>query len=431
MWGKWVLLAAGAAALSSGAAAQQTAQERRDVRARREADEAARGVAERWRPDYQPIGGRLGAFFLYPTLTLTAAATDNARASDRDRRGDAYFEAQAAARLQSNWSVHALSVDARLSRSVHARLSSEDATQYGAAVAGRLDASRDLEARLLLSADRLVEARSSYASPAGARAPVPYDVVRAAAGATRGFGRLEVAADLSAASARYRTVASRSGERLFQGYRDVDTAAADASAALELSPGRALLLRVAADRRRYALRASDPRQPGGLDRDSTGGRAEAGVKLSLAGLLHGQLRAGYLVRRYDDPRLRDASGASFGADLLWSAGRATSLRVAAERRVDEAGSTDVAGNRVTELAGTLDHEARRNLILTAHLRRARISPLGAVPPSSELTARAGALWLASRRVSLRAAATHAERTSPAEARRFRENRVTAGLALSF
>ncbi|MEH3101419.1 outer membrane beta-barrel protein [Sphingomonas adhaesiva] len=389
-----------------------------------------KSVADRQRPEYLPIGGRLGSFFLYPTLTVTGAATDNARASDADKRDDAFVVANGEAKLVSNWSVHALNTQVYASQSAHT-LSTENATQYGAQLDGRYDVSRVANVGLVLRADHLVEDRSSFTSPAGAREPVRYNRARATLATEQDFGRLVVQSVLSYTKVDYDDAVTLDGVPIPQQFRDATILGASGSIAYAVSPGYSVVVSGTADRRRYVIGADDPRQPGNFDRDSSGGRIEAGVRLTLTDLITGEIRAGYLVRDYADPRFRDTSGASFGANVLWNVTPLTSIQLYADRRIDEASSIDVAGNRVTEVTLTVDHELLRNLIVTAYGRYAAIAPLGDFASSSERGARLSARYFVNRQLSLRAAYARGDRSSPDPVRELHENRVSAGVQLSF
>lgn len=396
-----------------------------------EVDPDAVSVADRPRYDYAPVGGRLGSFFLYPTITTSVVATDNVRASEVDKRSDVFALMEAQARLSSIWSIHALNVELFADQSVHARLGTEDASQYGGQVDGRLDLARDGNITLKVRAEHLLEERSSFTSPTGARRRVPYDTARVALGGTQTFSRFTMASELSYQTVSYDDTVAGDGSALSQRFRDARIFGADASIAYQISPGYSLLLRGIADRRDYPLDALSPLQPGNLDRTSSGGRIEAGVKLSLASLLYGQLRVGYLVRNYADPRFQDSSGASFGGDLLWNPTRLTSVRLTADRRIDEANSLDAAGVRITEVGTTVDHELQRNLILTGNVRYVDFTPLGPVGDSTEWGGRVSARYLANRRISLRGTYLYTDRTSADPGRAFKENRATITAQLTF
>ncbi|MEJ2459992.1 MAG: outer membrane beta-barrel protein [Novosphingobium sp.] len=129
------------------------------------------GVADRARPDYKPIGGRIGSFFLYPVIDVSAEASDNVKASSTDRKSDAYAVISGNAKLQSNFSRHALNLQVHADQSLHARASSEDVTRYGVKLDGLYDISRDASLSALVLADHTFEERTSYNIPLDAIEP--------------------------------------------------------------------------------------------------------------------------------------------------------------------------------------------------------------------------------------------------------------------
>lgn len=388
------------------------------------------GVADRQRPEFRPIGGRLGAFFLYPTLSVSGGATDNARA-DPARVDDAFLLVAGEARLSSIWSRHSLNLQAYGNRSIHS-LETEDVTQFGGQLDGRLNLTSDTSLNAVVRADHLAEDRSNFASPRDAREPIRFDRVRASLGGTHAFGRFTLTSQLAYTSVSFEDAVSQAGTPISQRYRDARLYSSAASIAYAIAPGYSVLLSGAADRRDYSLSAADPRQPGNIERDSWGGRIETGMRLTVNNVIAGEIRAGYLTRNYADPRLLDTSGPSFGANLLWNVSRVMSVRAAADRRVDEAGSTLAAGTRVTEGSLKIEYEIERNLIVTGSARIANLKPLSLGSESStERGATARALYIASRLISLHADFAHTQRNSPDPLFAHRENRVAAGIRFAF
>lgn len=389
------------------------------------------GVAERVRPEYFPIGGRLGSFFLYPTLTTSVIATDNVRATQDDRRGDVFAVVQGRARLQSNFSRHALVSETYIDQSIHARTASEDVTQYGTMALGRYDISRDTKISLQLDADHRAEERTSYNSPIGALAPLEYDRMRGVLTGEQSLGRLNVTATMNAARLRYDDVTLATGLPADQSFRDVDVLSTGIVLAFQFRPGVSALLSGSARRNDYPVDGPTATQPTALVRDSSGARVEAGFRFELTSLLYAELRAGYLSQRYVDPRLPTASGLSFGGNLLWNVTPLTSVRVTADRRVDEAAQLNVAGNEVTELTVAVDHELLRNLIVSGFARYTDLSPIGPVPGSSERAARLSARYLVDRRLSLRGTVSHGSRSSAITGLSYKENRGLLSAQLAF
>lgn len=380
------------------------------------------GVADRPRPEYQPIGGRLGSFFLYPTLSVSAEASDNIRATTTDRNGDVDVVLGARARVQSIFSRHALNLDAYGEQRLYANNTSENLGRFGAQIDGRYDISLDTMLSALVSFDHDAEARTSYNTPLGALEPVRFDRLAAAVSLDQSLGRFNLTGKVAFRKATYDDVALASGAVQDQSYRDVDVVSGSLAVRYRVREGMGLILRGTADSFNATLPANDPLQPGNLDRDSNGIRIEGGLRFDLTSLLYGEIRVGYLKRDYNDPRLRDASGVSFGADLLWNVTTLTTLRFSADRRIEESASTTTVGNRTTDFSASVDHELLRNLILSTGVRYVMIDPLGAEGSSDEFYANAGARLRISRQLSFRAGYRYSQRTSSVTGRDYTENR---------
>ncbi|EIZ78471.1 hypothetical protein WSK_2915 [Novosphingobium sp. Rr 2-17] len=389
------------------------------------------GVLDRPRPEFAPIGGRIGSFFLFPRFDLSAEGTDNLRATKDDRIADVELGAAGKIAVQSNFSRHALALSADYARTVHVETPSENTSRYGARADGRFDFERGTWLAASGSAEHGFEPRSSYNSLSAAARPGRYDQLAGTVAAERTSGRVTLGASAAVTTLRYDDVALTSGSVRSQRYRNLNLYLVDAMAGYEFRPGIKAIGRVTVSKTNYTLAATSPLQPSGLDRDSKGVRIEGGLRFELTSLLVGEARAGYLTRDYADPRLRDTSGFSFGADVLWNVTQMTSLRLKAQRRIDEAASVNIAGYRVTEFALTADHELRRNLIVSAGVRQATLSPLGPQDDSHEFAADVAARLLMSRRVSMRVNYRHAQRTSPQGGNSYRENRLGATLRLTF
>ena len=96
-------------------------------------------VRERPRPEYDPLGIRFGGFNLNGSLDLGATNSDNIFAEETGEDEDTIFTAGLRGRLTSNWSRHALVVEAGASTVSHQDFSSEDYDASFAGITGRLD----------------------------------------------------------------------------------------------------------------------------------------------------------------------------------------------------------------------------------------------------------------------------------------------------
>ena len=102
----------------------------------------------------------------------------------------------------------------------------------------------------------------------------------------------------------------------------------------------------------------------GFARSSEGIEAVAGAELNVTGKLLGEFYVGRREWEYDDPRFGTTDGPTFGMDLTWNATGLTTVSLTGARRVGVTtvpGATDVD---VTDIGFGVDHELRRNLILS-------------------------------------------------------------------
>ena len=125
----------------------------------------------------------------------------------------------------------------------------------------------------------------------------------------------------------------------------------------------------------------------------------------------GEVRVGYLHRRYDDRGVRNPSGLSFFANLLWNATPSISVRVDANRDIDASGSTVAAGNLRSELRLSGAWELRRNIIFYPSVRYVHIDPVGLSASNDEVEPRVRAAYLLNRRYRLTGEARRFHRTA--------------------
>lgn len=390
------------------------------------------GIAERPRPDFEARGFKAGSVLFLPTVTGRVEYDDNVLASSTGKRGDRIYYVEPEVRIRSNLARHAFDVKAYYRRSFHARLDTEDASEYGVNGRGVIDVARRTRIRLSGSAERSAENRSSLASFSGSRTRVKYDRYAGSLGLEQEVGDFVLLGRGEYRRISYLDTTDPLGNPIDLSFRNLKIRTATGQVSYRLRSGTTAFVRVQGERRTYDLRPGDP----GFDpftqtdRSSKGLRAEAGLGVELTSLVYGNVRLGYLLQDYADPTLRDVSGLSYGADLLWNMTSLTTFKLTAERRVDETSSQTTAGNLRSEFKAGVDHELLRNLILSAEGRYARINPAGLSPKSREYEARIGARYLMPNRyVELRAGYAFEKRSSDNVAIRFNSNLFFVALTL--
>ena len=101
-------------------------------------------VKSRPRPDYDPVGARLGGFFLYPEMSVTEIYRDNIFYTENNKTDDFITVVSPKLNLKSNWNNHALNLFADMDAGFYASNSDENYTDLRAGANGRVDIQRDM-----------------------------------------------------------------------------------------------------------------------------------------------------------------------------------------------------------------------------------------------------------------------------------------------
>lgn len=351
------LCAAGLVAVAPIAWAQSPPEEPGDAQPARAEPGPGETVRERARPEYDPIGVRLGGFFLYPEFTVSELYRDNIFYTEDNAESDFITVLSPSARLASNWSRHELTLSASVDQGLYADNSDENYLDASFAADGRLDVQQDLALTGGASAARLHEERSSP-DQAGAAEPVTYWRYGADAGVAKSFNRLRTSAGVGVDVYRYDSVDAVGGGVFTSDDRDRRETEGRFQIGYALSSRIEPYVRATANQRRYA-------DDGAVNRDSDGWEGVVGAAFDLGGVTTGEVYAGYLEQTYDDPSLGKISGPSFGGALTWNPTGLTTVELSLDRTVAETTLSGASGALRTGGSASIDHELRRNVIVGA------------------------------------------------------------------
>jgi len=401
--------------------------------ARAQTVERGTSVADRPRPQYDPIGLDVGTFRLYPSVTAQADGSDNYRARDTNRQGDVYATVLPEVMFGSTWSRHRLGGRAYFNRSLHANLPTEDATQFGVLVNGAIEVDRDTILRGDASVSRGVESRSSLGSFRNSIEPVSFDAYHVAIGAAQQFNRLKLDASVGVNKTSFNDVAGFNGLNIDQSFRDVRSISESFSGQYDIGGGIGLIVSGSANQNRFGFRPGtagfDPLVD--LDRSSSGLSLQGGVVLELSSLVFGTIQAGYIKQNYRDRRFRDFSGLNFNVDVLWNVTSLTSLRFRASRTVQDASSTTVAGNTRSDFSVRVDHELYRYVVLSSTARYGSFRPNGPGVGGKEYGIQMGGRYLIDRHWSAGLTADYSRRDSASTFLRFRATSASLSIRYAF
>lgn len=353
-------------------------------------------VQNRPRPEYDPLGIRARSFFIFPSITVEGGYDDNVFATDNGEEDDFFTTVTPGIDIRSDWSRHQLGLN--LGGELR-RYLDNDEQNYEDAFAdltGRLDITRDDALSGIIGARRLHEDASSPDSVDGDG----IDVTE--------YTEYETGLSYRHDFARFYTQIG--GDLLRQDFEDHNGINEDdrdrnqyrgrVRVGLEVSPRIETFVEGIADARRYDEQPNDQ----GVDRNSEGYAARAGVDVDITSILFGEFALGYGYRTYSDSDLDSFGGLSADGAITWNVTDLTSLIFTAEADTRETTVTfeddEASGNRRYTAGVEVWHELLRNVLLNGNAAYIRDDFEGTSRTDDSLAAGAGVTYLLNRRLSL-------------------------------
>lgn len=394
-------IAPGAAQSQSAASAVSTAQNRSgDLFAR----DRNVSVRERPRQDYEALGMPLGVFSAFPRLEIEAEQNDNVYALSTGAESDLIWRVKPELALESGWSRHQLNAYARAAFNRYTDFDSENTEDWGVGASGRIDVTR--AANIAAGADfaRLTEPRTSSAAPAAASEPVRYDLTQAFLAGTRVSGRLKTGLRADWRAFDYEDAFTAGGVEIDQDNRDRTVMALSGRGDYAISPATAVFGQLTVNRRDY-----DSAAPGGVERDSDGYEVLGGVNFEISAVSRGEIAAGYVSQDFDN--YDSVDGFAARAQLEWFPTQMTTVTATAGRSVEDSGVAFSGGYLSSSAGLQVDHELRRNVILTARASASRDEYEGIDREDERVGVAVSGTWLVNRQVGVTLAASKFEQTS--------------------
>lgn len=411
-------LAATAAALIVLMPMQAMAQDMRAQETSAYDRQANVSVRDRPRPEYDPLGLRFGGFDAHGSTDLSVESTDNVLATETASESDMLLGVGVNGRLASHWSRHSLTLQAGADRAMHQDFPKNDSTDYYLRADGRLDIYRSTEIGGGVGMAEDHEQRTEPDAPNGALKPVEYQRNDIHAYARHAFSRVRVTGRVAVTDLDYEDVAANGGGTLDQDYRDHKEKVASGRLEVALTPRIALLAEGSANTREY--------DDGVLDSD---GRTYAvGVNFDITDLMRGEIIVGQFDQDYDSAAIGNVEGTLYAGRLEWFPSQITTVNVNLARSVEES-SLGAASYVQTQLGARVDHELRRNVILSAGVRQDDRDYEGVAREDKYLSADVGATYLLNRRLRLRGGYAFDRNESNAPGEDFEVNRLFVGLSL--
>jgi hypothetical protein len=323
-------------------------------------------VAQRPRPELDPLGLRFGNWFLFPRIELDEAYNDNVFATKGNRKDDFITVVTPNLELRSRVpDVYDVDLSAGAAVGTYARFSGENYGDYFAGGDGTYNITRNLLLLGGLKFQHLHEERDSPDQVGTSARPFEFNQETATVGvASRG---LRIGWQLDAGYQRedWDNEPAVGGGIIPGGVRNVNIYTANATGTYEIAPAYQAFARLGYNARDYD-------NSGFINRNSDGWRFDVGARIDLTGITWAEVFLGYLTQDYTSATLGSIHALDAGAKVVWNATQLTSVIFNADRRAQDANTFALAasgspvnspGYLRTNIGVGVDHELLRNVLL--------------------------------------------------------------------
>ncbi|MEL6287710.1 MAG: outer membrane beta-barrel protein, partial [Pseudomonadota bacterium] len=374
---------------------------------------------------FRPLGIRGGGFVFLPTITAATVVTDNVFATSGAAEADIGIALRPRLRIESDWSRHALSLDADVRSVTWSEFDSENVTEANLAARARLDLDRRTNIELDAAYRLSEEQRGSVEAVSGAIEEPEVETYEAGLTFNRRINRLVT-------RTRGAFTAERNGDAALVG-GGIDLGADDDFDRIEVasrwtyetSPAFAAFVEGAYNWQQWVV----PVTASGLGRDSSGYELRVGFLAEIGAAIDAEASVGYAEQHADDARLGTASTFLADADITWRPTSLTTVNLAAASELDTTSEAADLGTLNHRVALTVRHEFRRYAIGTLGVAFAREDFKRANIVEDEVTFQLGGEYLFSRHLAALANVEHTRFSSTQPDADYTANTVRIGMQL--
>lgn len=385
------------------------------------ADESnARGqiVTERQRPEYLPQGTRVGSFRFLPEVAVEELFNDNIYATKNAKKSDSITIFRPKLALRSDWRNNALNFMVKSAHGIYADHNDENFNDYLLQADGRVDVTRNTRLAALASYAGLHEERGSPNDVGTQKDPVEFKVRTLQGEVFHRINRVKLDAIYSNQDFKYDDGQTTAGAKTDNAIRDRMDNEIVGRISYETTPTTDVFIQGGYIDHNYNNRSN---------RDSQGYSLYGGLRGDVTGKLFGDIYAGYIWQNYDSNAYKDYSGFGFGMNGYWNITSLTTITGNLGREVQETRIAGAASYVGTRAHLSLDHELRRNIILSANAGYDRDEYQGINRDDDIWTFGGGAKYLVNRHFQLYANYNYINRNSNLNGNDYTQNRFLVGV----
>ena len=350
-------------------------------------------VMGRARPEVDPLGIRAGGFKFDASAAVGVGYDDNIAGRNNPTIGDGFVDTNARLRIASDWSQHAIGIQAGVTDRRYFSQTSFDWLDWDIRAFGRYDINADTQLSASYAHLRLhLPPTRVDVQAAGLFQPVVYTQDEfSAAGSTR-LNRVLLGFVASYVMTRYENINSAGPAGQFSNL-DYDTFNLGLNGSYEFAPGRSMTL---------AVRYQDVsyRDVSSTDRSSQTWAGLVGFRYDFDGVWQARIAVGYAYRTYEGQQFRNISMPTIEADVTWNVTALTTLTLTAGRIIQESITANAASYVSTNAFLRADHELYRNVILTGAVGLNGQEYQGPTARALDLVLRASGQWLVNRGLAI-------------------------------
>ncbi len=313
-------------------------------------------VADRARPDYDPVPIPVGSFQLFPAMNLGSYYDSNIYAQKTGALDEQVFKINPTVTLASNWGRHAFAITGLGDFNYYANNNEQDYHAGALQAEGRYDISTQTWLAAVAGYQRVAEMRGGPTTPGNSVGPSEFDLYTAGAEVYRGVGLLKAKANYDFSYYNYDPIELIGGGTANQSNRNRTQNKVSAQVGYDVTENLKPYVQGGYNWRSYTN--------GGFN-SSNGYGFDVGAKMDFGGIVTTEAYIGYIAQDYVNYNNGDLSAIDFGADILWNVTNLTSIEGKAGRNFEETTSLGSPAILSTQGSVTVMHELRRDLVLNA------------------------------------------------------------------
>lgn len=353
------------------------------------------GVRDRPRPEYDPLGIRVGLLHLSPKLTIGESYDDNVFATESNEANDLITKVASDVSLQSRGRIP-WSLSGGISSGTYAEYSHENYVDWRGGLALAQAFGARTQTVLSASMARNHESPGDPAFPASVIERPDFTTKRAELELSRelGFGRLKFSANIE--SSDYNDARTVDGAELDQDFRDRNVWELNLRNDFSVGPNTALFIRLLHRQQQY----DKTDEVSGVDRDAATDAIYGGAAIWISNLVRGEVGVGVQEVDNADPSQADSRSLAFDGNLEFYLTQLLTATLQAQR---SSGAADIAGSSsyvATVIGVKLDYELRRNVILAASFSHSERDYSGLDSNDTSSLSAVSAQWLLNRHARL-------------------------------